>query len=109
VEATDRLSEGRYVDALELLDRLLAVDLSALPAEGAAYEERIFNEFAHEARGACLFRVGRYAEAADAYAEAWRLNPASLAYRAKGLVAQGRADSALSGSGRAEAQQLARR
>ena len=36
------------------------------PLWGPAYDERIFNEFAHEARGVCLFRLGRYAEAADA-------------------------------------------
>jgi tetratricopeptide (TPR) repeat protein len=109
VEAIERLSERRYTEALELLDRLLAVDLAALPAEGVAYDERIFNEFAHAARGACLFRLGRYAEAQDAYAEARRLNPASLAYRAKWRVAQGRAEKAAPVSDRAGARQLARR
>jgi glycosyltransferase involved in cell wall biosynthesis len=91
VEAAVAMSDGRYVEALELLDRLLSVDLVTLPADGAAYDERIFGEFAHEARGNCLFRLERYAEAADAYAEASRIDPSNLAYRAKREVAMGRA------------------
>jgi tetratricopeptide (TPR) repeat protein len=62
-----------------------------LPDEGPAYDERIFAEYAHDARGLCLFRLGRYAEAAAAYEQASRLNPGDLAYRAKWQVALGRA------------------
>jgi glycosyltransferase involved in cell wall biosynthesis len=90
VEAAVDRSRGRYEQALELLDRLLAVETVALPGEGVSYDERIFGEFAHDARGVCLFRLGRYAEAAEAYAEALRANPTSLAYRAKRQVALGR-------------------
>jgi glycosyltransferase involved in cell wall biosynthesis len=95
IEATVRMSDGRHVDALVLLDRLLAVDLSALPAEGPAYDARIFGQFTHEARGACLFRLRRYAEAADAYAQALRSDPGNLRYRSKWAVARGRARTAL--------------
>lgn len=94
IEATVRMSDGRHLDALMLLDRLLAVDLSALPAEGPAYDARIFGQFTHEARGACLFRLGRYAEAADAYAQALRGDPGNLGYRSKWAVAHGRARTA---------------
>jgi tetratricopeptide (TPR) repeat protein len=94
IEAAHRIKQGRYADALELLDRLLAVDLAALPAEGVAYDARIFGEFAQQARGVCLFRLGRYREAADAYAAASRANPANLEYRAKYKVALGRASQA---------------
>jgi tetratricopeptide (TPR) repeat protein len=91
VQAALFTSDGRYLEALALLDRLVSVNLASLPADGAAYDERIFGEFAHEARGACLFRLERYAEAAEAYAEASRLDPSSLRYRAKYKVAMGRA------------------
>jgi tetratricopeptide (TPR) repeat protein len=94
VEASDHITHRRYAEALELLDRLLAVELASLPAEGVAYDARIFGEFAQQARGVCLFRLGRYQEAADAYAEASRANPANLEYRAKLKVALGRAGQA---------------
>ena len=94
IEASVKLSDGRPADALVLLDRLLAVDLVALPDEGPAYDARIFGAFAHEARGACLFRLGRYAEAADAYAQAMRSDPDNLVYRSKWTVAQARAHTA---------------
>ncbi len=91
VDAAARISEGRYEESLKLLDRLLRVDLSALPDEGPAYDRGIFMEFAHEARGICLFRLGRYAEAAEAYGRALRFDPDNLQYRAKRHVALGRA------------------
>ncbi len=94
IEATVRMADGRYLEALALLDRLLAVDLAALPAEGPAYDARIFGEFANEARGACLFRLGRYAQAADAYQQALRSDPGNLVYRSKWTVAEGRSRSA---------------
>ncbi len=91
IQAAEHASHGRYDEALELLDRLLAVDVSVLPDEGPAYDRRIFGEFAHEARGLCLFRLGRYAEAAEAYGQASDIDPANLAYRAKRHAALGRA------------------
>jgi glycosyltransferase involved in cell wall biosynthesis len=91
VEAAVAMSDGRYAEALELLDRLLAVDLAMLPNEGVAYDERIFGEFTHEARGTCLFRMERYAEAAEAYDHAALADPSNLTYRAKREVARGRA------------------
>ena len=97
IEATVRMADGRYLEALALLDRLLAVDLAALPAEGPAYDARIFGEFANEARGACLFRLGRYAQAADAYEQALRSDPGNLVYRSKWTVAEGRSRSAEAG------------
>jgi tetratricopeptide (TPR) repeat protein len=94
LQATERLESGRYVEALDILDTLLCVDLAALPLEGPAYDERIFGEFAHEARGIALFRLERYAEAAEAFAAAARLAPANVGYRAKQRVAVARANAA---------------
>jgi glycosyltransferase involved in cell wall biosynthesis len=91
IEAAVRIDQRRYADALPLLDALLAVDLVALPAEGPAYDARIFGEYTHEARGVCLFRLGRYAEAANAFREALTANPTNPAYRAKLTVTAGRA------------------
>jgi len=91
VDAAVCLSAGRFDDALELLDRLVAVDLSTLPDEGPSYDQRIFGESAQEARGTCLFRLGRYEEAAAAYGLAAALAPGNLAYRAKREAALGRA------------------
>ncbi len=97
IESAVRISEQRYDEALELLDRLIAVDLASLPDEGPAYDARIFDEFAHEARGVCLFRLGRYADAADAYGRAVARDPANLGYSAKRAVALGRVRTANGG------------
>jgi glycosyltransferase involved in cell wall biosynthesis len=94
IESAVRISDGRYEEALALLDRLLAVDLATLPDEGPAYDARIFGEFADEARGVCLFRLGRYSDAADAYGHAVARDPANLGYSAKRAVALGRAQKA---------------
>lgn len=91
IDAATCLRAGRYSESLDLLDRLLAVDQDTLPAEGPAYDQRIFGEFAHDARGTCLFRLGRYAEAAEAYGEASHADPSNVAYRSKCKVALGRA------------------
>ena len=91
IEATVLMSDGRHDGALRLLDRLIAVDVADLPGEGPAYDARIFGAFAQEARGVCLFRLGRYAEAADAYAQALRSDPDNLGYRSKWTVAHARA------------------
>ncbi len=99
IEAATNVKSGRYVEALALLDRLVAVDLSALAPDEPAYDERIFKDFAQEARGACLFHLGRYAEAAAAYAEAMRIDPSELGYRAKWMAALGRAGPDQEGSG----------
>ena len=104
IESAVKISAGSYDDALVLLDRLLAVDLEALPGEGPAYDARIFGEFSHEARGVCLFRVGRYTEAADAYLRALETNPDNLVYRSKRTVALGRAREAGGDSTRAAAE-----
>jgi glycosyltransferase involved in cell wall biosynthesis len=90
LHGTARLESGRPLEALDAADLLLAVDQETLPLDGPAYDERIFGEFAYELRGIALFRLERYAEAADSFSEALRLAPDNLAYRAKHEVAVGR-------------------
>ena len=55
------------------------------------FDARIFGEYAHEARGACLFRLERYAEASAAFERAASLDPSNLGYRTKGRLATARA------------------
>ena len=69
--------EGRYLvdnerfeEALACFQTLLAVDMSTLPDLGPAYDARIFGSLSQDGCGVCLFRLGRYAEAADAWARA---------------------------------------
>lgn len=93
LEATSLLAADRHLEALELLDRLLAVDLGSLAVDGPAYDERIFGEYAHEARGVALFRLGRYDEAAEAFTAAAQLDPENVRYRAKATAARSRIQS----------------
>jgi len=93
LQAAVLISARRYEAALALLERLVSVDRAALPDEGsgAAYDERIFGEFAHEARGVCLFALGRFEDAADAFEEALREDPHNAVYRARRELARARA------------------
>lgn len=81
----------RYGQALRWLDRLTRVDVSGLPDRGIAYDERLFGAFAHASRGLCLFRLRRYADAADAYAAAGRFEPENAEHRVKRELAALRA------------------
>jgi tetratricopeptide (TPR) repeat protein len=69
--------EGRYLvdherfeEALACFRKLLAVDVATLPDAGPAYDERIFGSLSHEGCAICLFKLERYAEAADAWGAA---------------------------------------
>lgn len=96
VQAAVLISARRYEEGLALLDRLVAVDVAALPDEDVAYDARIFGEFAQEARGVCLFALDRFAEAAEAYDRAVRESPDNTVYRARRALAHGRARRAAS-------------
>jgi tetratricopeptide (TPR) repeat protein len=85
------LESGQPESAEQCFRRLLAVNVEELPARGVAYDERIFGEFSLESLGLSLFRHARYAEAAQVYAQAERLDPERLAYRAKRVLAEARA------------------
>lgn len=91
VQAAVLISARRYGESLGLLDRLVRVDVTALPDEGVAYDRRIFGEFAQEARGVCLMALGRYAQAVAAYEHALLENPGSTVHRARLALARGRA------------------
>jgi tetratricopeptide (TPR) repeat protein len=87
-EARTLAASGRFEEALADFDMLLGANLASLPDAGPSYDERLFGEAAHEGRGLCLFRLGRYTEAAAAYAQAERCAPDSQEYRVKRQLAQ---------------------
>jgi glycosyltransferase involved in cell wall biosynthesis len=97
-EARALTAAGRHDEAIAAFDELLAVDLKRLPDYGPAYDERLFGELSHEGRGLCLFRLGRYSEAAAAYAAAAACAPDDPSYPVKQQLALARArrDGALS-------------
>jgi glycosyltransferase involved in cell wall biosynthesis len=90
-EARVLTTAGRHEEAIAAFGQLLAVDLRRLPDYGPAYDERLFGELAHEGRGICLFRLGRYDEAAAAYAAAARCAPGDPSYQVKRQLALARA------------------
>jgi tetratricopeptide (TPR) repeat protein len=85
------LREGRFEEAVACFRQLLQVDTVRLPLDGVGYDERLFGALPHAAIGASLFRLGRYAEAAEAYAAAQELEPDDAGLRAKRRVAENRA------------------
>jgi tetratricopeptide (TPR) repeat protein len=82
-QARQFLVAGQPARALARFDELLAADQARLPDAGPAYDQRLFGEAAHEGRGLSLFRLGRFAEAAAAYAEAERCAPGNSEFRVK--------------------------
>jgi glycosyltransferase involved in cell wall biosynthesis len=90
IRARIEIEAGRYEAALDGLERLIAVDVSGLPDAGVAYDNRLFGLFAHSSRGLCLFRLGRYEEAAAAYREAEVREPGNPEYRVKRQLAEQR-------------------
>jgi tetratricopeptide (TPR) repeat protein len=81
------IAQGRPRPALRRFDELLAVDRNVLPDVGPAYDQRLFGESAHEGRGLCLLRLGRFAEAAAAYSDAERCAPGNTEYAVKRQLA----------------------
>ena len=90
-EARALTAAGRHDEAIAAFDGLLAVDVKRLPDDGPAYDERLFGELPHEGRGLCLFRLGRYEEAAAAYAAAATCAPDDPSYPVKQQLALARA------------------
>jgi len=85
------LDSGQDDQAAACFQSLLAVDTSALAAQGVAYDERIFGVFAQSSLGLALFRCGRYREASAAYAAAAELEPGNPEHEAKRALAASRA------------------
>jgi glycosyltransferase involved in cell wall biosynthesis len=83
IDAHIHLDAERFEVALSLFEQLPRVDVPGLPDAGLAYDSRLFGTFAQESIGLCLFRLGRYGEAADAYRVVERLEPENREFRVK--------------------------
>jgi tetratricopeptide (TPR) repeat protein len=93
------IDNDRYEEALERYRSLLAVDLAALPdAWLGAFDERIFGSLSYDACGICLFRLGRYAEAAEAWDAGATSAPDDPSFAAKRQLALAHAGRELSHS-----------
>ena len=90
LKVLEQIAASRYEEALRLLERFDA-DPEMPIEDTVAYPSEMFCARAAEARGVCLFRLGRYREAADAYAEAERFEPDQPAHRLKRALAKHRA------------------
>ncbi len=88
--ARTALANGEAEMALALVDRLCAIDADSFIDPLMAYDKRIFGEWAFELKGAALLRLGRRAEAAEAFRRAGAFAPDNTAYRFKAIAAAGR-------------------
>jgi tetratricopeptide (TPR) repeat protein len=84
------IEAGRYEQALHRLE-LFEVDPERPVEDIVGYRVELFGARAAEARGGCLFKLGRFAESAAAYARAERLEPDERAHSLKRALAEARA------------------
>jgi glycosyltransferase involved in cell wall biosynthesis len=82
---------SRCEEALAILERLTAEDPDAFHDRYAAYDKRIFREFAHDLAGVARLRLGQFEQAASAFGKAAAAAPDNMAYRVKAAAMSGRA------------------
>jgi tetratricopeptide (TPR) repeat protein len=90
-EARRLIDDEDYVAAIKVLDQILSFDWATDTGEPMAYDAQIVGEFPWSEKALCLFRMGEYAEAAEAYAAAARRAPDDPSYPVKGRLALARA------------------
>lgn len=91
ISARKSIDEGNFEDAIGAVDKILAVDWAREPDHGPAYGERLVGEMPWSTKALCLFRLGRYEEAADAYAAAASFAPWDPSYPLKEKLARAKA------------------
>lgn len=82
MEARRLMAQRRFEAAIERVERVLEIARRQEPSM-VAYDRRLLGETPHEIKALCLFRLGRYAEAATEYAKASELAPEDASYRVK--------------------------
>ena len=90
LRAQDLMSRGCHEEAAELLRDLAAIDSSDVVSLQVAHDERLFDVWAPESLGLCLFRLERYGESAQWFAKAAAAEP-SPERQARLRIAQARA------------------
>jgi tetratricopeptide (TPR) repeat protein len=85
------IAQERFQSAIDVFERLAAVDAETYFDEAIAYDTRIFGLWSLDALGLCCFRLGRFAESARYYALAEVAAPDAAEYRAKRRLAEARA------------------
>jgi tetratricopeptide (TPR) repeat protein len=83
LKAQALIGRGELEPALSILEPLAAIDVDTFVDPLLSYDRRIFSEYAPDMMGVALLRMGRRAEAADAFERAAKAAPDNLAYRAK--------------------------
>jgi len=89
IQAQKLIFLGEYSQAIEVIDRILDVDWRD-PDTGPAYGQSLVGELPWSAKALCLFRLGEYERAADAYAKAAGFAPSDLSYRVKEKLSRAR-------------------
>lgn len=88
--ALQAFAQARHEEVLVHTGRLLALTENDTLESGLSYDARILGEWPLNLRGNAMFQLGRFAEAANAYAEAQRLNPHAGEYKVRGALARAR-------------------
>ena len=91
IEARQLTERAEYAGAIKLLDLILNVDWARQPDAGPAYDQEMVWELPWSAKALCLFRIGAYDKAAEAYAALARGAPADPSYPIKAKLALARA------------------
>ena len=91
--ATHEFACNEPSTAIRRLDELLALDLDTIVDTGAAYDRRIFGEWAWNLLGLCHFALGENPGAVEAFRLAEAADPTNAAYAARRKLAEARAAS----------------
>ena len=91
IQATLLLKQGEFVSARPILEMLSSIHAENFFDPYISYERALFRYLAKEALGFCLFRLGRYKEAAKLYRLAAETSPDRLACETKARLAEQKA------------------
>lgn len=98
IDGEDRVSRSDYEAALACFDAVLRIAATDPTSNKPAYSRALIGPYTHAARGSCLFKLGRYRAAADAYAAALREEPGDQSYALKHRLALSRVEKGAGGT-----------